>query len=91
MPALGFVLAWGGYAVMSWGYCLVRGYDVSFTEWVNPVHWYAGGWPPPTAPPTVLVPDGQGGPAAPGSGSSHHKVAGTLPGGGHIQVPPGVR
>jgi hypothetical protein len=58
MPALGFLLAWGGYALGSWGYCLVRGYDVSLTEWVNPVHWYAGGWPPPTAPADQLIPTG---------------------------------
>jgi hypothetical protein len=47
MPAIGFGLTWLGYALTSWGYCLVRGYNVKFTDWINPVHPYSGAWPPP--------------------------------------------
>lgn len=32
MVAVGLALVWGGYAVGMWGYCLVRGYDVSFAD-----------------------------------------------------------
>jgi hypothetical protein len=32
MVAIGLALAWGSYTVGIWGYCLVRGYDVGFTQ-----------------------------------------------------------
>jgi hypothetical protein len=38
MPALAIGVIWLGYSITLWGYCLVRGYNVTFTELVNPVH-----------------------------------------------------
>ena len=38
MPAIGFGLAWGGYTGMLWAWCLLRGYNVTLGELVNPVH-----------------------------------------------------
>lgn len=35
---------WFGYDVSSWGYCLVKGWNITFGEWSNPVHPYT--WPP---------------------------------------------
>ena len=32
MIAIGFGVAWLGYAVVSWGYCLVRDYNVTFPD-----------------------------------------------------------
>ena len=32
MVAVAFGLLWGGYSVGIWGFCLVRGYDVSFRD-----------------------------------------------------------
>jgi hypothetical protein len=32
MIAIGFGVAWLGYAVVSWGYCLIRDYNVTFTD-----------------------------------------------------------
>lgn len=32
MVAVGMGLVWAGYAVGLYGYCLVRGYDVSFRD-----------------------------------------------------------
>lgn len=29
MVAIGFALAWAGYALTMWGYCLVRDYNVT--------------------------------------------------------------
>jgi hypothetical protein len=55
MPAIGMILAWFGYSVSSWGYCLIRGYDVKFTDWINPAHPYQG-WPPPQAPADQIIP-----------------------------------
>lgn len=47
MGAFGIGITWFGYSVTLWGYCLVRGYPVKFTDLINPVHPYAGAWPPP--------------------------------------------
>ena len=38
MPAIGFGLAWAGYTLGLWGWCLLRGYDVTLGELANPVH-----------------------------------------------------
>lgn len=39
MIAIGLGLAWAGYAAGIWGYCLVRGYDVTFRQ------CFAATWP----------------------------------------------
>ena len=39
MIAIGLGLAWAGYTVGIWGYCLVRGYDVTFMQ------LFKGTWP----------------------------------------------
>lgn len=57
IPA-GMVITWLGYAVSSWGYCLLKGYDITFRHWVSPLHPYT--WPksgdPPKIPPTSVLP-----------------------------------
>lgn len=40
MFALGLGTLWVGYTVGLYGYCLIRGYDISFLE------MFAGPWPP---------------------------------------------
>lgn len=56
MIAVGMLGAWAGYAVLTWGYVLVRGWDIPLTQWVNPFHPYT--WPkPPGTPP--LIPSDQ--------------------------------
>jgi len=32
MAAIGMGVVWVGYTLGLWGYCLVRGYDVSFSR-----------------------------------------------------------
>jgi hypothetical protein len=59
MPAIGIGIAWLGYSVSLWGYCLVKGWNVKFTELINPVKYYTGKWPPPAnIPPTSTFPTG---------------------------------
>ena len=59
MIAIGFGLAWFGYSVASWGYFLVKGYDVKFTDWINPVHPYKGNPADAgTIPPYQVIPTG---------------------------------
>jgi hypothetical protein len=47
MPAIGIGVVWFGYSMTLWGYCLIRGYNVKLTDLINPLHPYAGKWPPP--------------------------------------------
>ena len=35
MPALAMGLGWAGYTLGLWGYCLVRGYDVTLFELID--------------------------------------------------------
>jgi hypothetical protein len=55
VPAFGIGLTWFGYALTSWGYCMLRGYNVKFTDWINPLHPWAGTWPPPKTIPASEV------------------------------------
>lgn len=61
MLAVGFAALWGGYAVASWGYLLIKGYNVSFRSWVSPLHPYSGAWPPAKIPPGYIWPHATGG------------------------------
>lgn len=39
MVPIGVAMVWGAYTVGLWGYCLVRGYDVTFMQ------LFKGQWP----------------------------------------------
>lgn len=43
MIAIGFGVAWAGYAVLAWGYCLVKDYNVT------PANLFRATWPGATA------------------------------------------
>jgi hypothetical protein len=52
------ILGWAAYGLGSWGYCLIRGWDVPFRAWFSPLNPYQfppGGTPPPI-PDTKLFP-----------------------------------
>jgi hypothetical protein len=73
MIPLGLGLAWAGYTLGIWGYCLVRGYDVTFMQ------LFARSWP-------GTGKTGRG-PAGPGSASpSSGGTTAPYPG---MPVPPG--
>jgi len=61
MVALGFGVAWVGYAASLYGYVLVKGYDVTFKQLVAPKNYYAGKWPPAPIPDGQLWPSGKTG------------------------------
>jgi hypothetical protein len=66
MLGVGFLLVWAGYGVGSYGWCMVRGYDVPFRAWMsplNPYQWPAGG--PAPIPDSQLFPGSAAG-LAPG-------------------------
>jgi hypothetical protein len=58
MPAVGMIFAWFGYSVASWGWILIKGWDVTFGQWLDPVHRYSGPWPPPYIPDGYVLPPG---------------------------------
>lgn len=58
MMAVAIGVAWAGYALGIWGYCLVRGYDVPFTG-VFKSTWPGGGQ---VTPPASSNPTGSGAP-----------------------------
>lgn len=61
MLVLGFAVLWFGYDVTSWGYCLIRGWNITFIEWSNPLHpyqWPKDGSDPPKIPQGKTWPTG---------------------------------
>ena len=50
MIAIGMGIAWLGYSVSLWGWCLLKGYDVTLGQIMSPAHPYGSGksqtWPP---------------------------------------------
>lgn len=56
MLGLGFGALWAGYAVASWGYILLKGYNITFRQWVSPLNPYTGPWPPAKVPPGFVLP-----------------------------------
>lgn len=62
LPA-GMLLMWAGYSVSLWGWCLLRGYDVTLGQLMSPTHPYGSGkgqpWPPKLIGPDVIWPGGR--------------------------------
>jgi len=60
VAAIGFGMLWAGYAISFWGYTLIRGYNVTFPQLINPVHPYGTTkgqvWPPPLIASGQLLP-----------------------------------
>lgn len=61
MLAVGMLISWTGYSVSLWGWCLLRGYNVTLGQLMTPLHPYAGKWPPGLIPDTQIFPGGAGG------------------------------
>lgn len=88
MVALGMVIIWGGYSVGLYGWCLVRGYDVTYGQLLSPTHPYGSragqSWPPPPIPVGQVWPSSKGATTettytttAPGTKTSKPKITGT--------------
>ena len=81
MKAIAVVLGFTAYTVYSFGYIMIKGYNITLREWVTPLHPYSGTWPPATVPQGSIWPTtGSGGTAAAkaankASGSANTKAA----------------
>lgn len=60
MTALFFGMAWGFYGVGTWGWVLLKGYDITFTQWFNPFKPYIWSGTPAMVPAGAVLPNGQG-------------------------------
>jgi hypothetical protein len=69
MLVIGFGLGWLGYGLAFWGYSMVKGYNLSFSDVFSPGSYYKGTWPPALAPDTVLIPNGKAGASTAGTTS----------------------
>jgi len=57
--AIGMVAIFSGYTVASYGWVLLKGWDIPFRAWVSPLHpytWPADGAAPPPVPASQLFP-----------------------------------
>jgi hypothetical protein len=70
---------WGGYSVSLWGWCLIRGYDVTLGQLMSPTHPYGAGkgekWPPKLIGGDVVFPGGRTAAAAGPAPASSAKSA----------------
>lgn len=88
MPGIGFGLLWGGYTLVFWGYCQVKGYAITLGEIVIPKR-FTGTWPPPliddgsssnsSAPYGGQLGGGPGNPATGGNGVAPGQHPGDAP------------
>jgi hypothetical protein len=80
MLPVGMLLTWAGYSVGLWGWCLIRGYNVTLGQLMSPTHPYGSGkgqaWPPPLMSPNQIFPGKNTGESAPAAAAAA-KAGGT--------------
>jgi hypothetical protein len=80
MLPVGMLLTWAGYSVSLWGWCLIRGYNVTLGQLMSPTHPYGSGkgqaWPPPLMSPNQIFPGKNTGESAPAAGKAKAKSSG---------------
>jgi hypothetical protein len=65
--AIGVVLVWAGYGVGSYGWVLIKGYNIPVRQWFSPIHpwqWPAAGATVPTVPLGHIFPTASAAPGA---------------------------
>jgi len=77
---VGMAVIFAGYTVGSYGWVLLKGWDIPFRQWVsplNPYQWPAGGGDPPPIPSNQLFPSSA---ASAGSGTGEGSAGAAAPG-----------
>lgn len=62
MLAVAFGVMWAGYGISSWGYGVLKGWDITLGEWFNPLHPWE--WDATSAAKPPLIPATQVWPSA---------------------------
>jgi hypothetical protein len=73
MLVMGFGLLWVGYSISSWGYVLIKGWNIPLSMWMNPVNpykWPPNGQDPPKIPQGRVWPQHSGGLTTTDTGTS---------------------
>lgn len=84
MIAVGVLGGWFGYAVLTYGYILIKGWDIPWSSWAGPVNPYT--WPkPPATPP--LIPDDKLLPSSSTANAASTSPGGSLVRGGQVSNP----
>lgn len=80
MLPVGMLLTWAGYSVGLWGWCLIRGYNVTLGQLMSPAHPYGSAkgqaWPPPLMSPNQIFPGKNTGESGPTTAAAKPKSAG---------------
>ena len=60
MLLIGFAVVWAGYGLASWGYEVLKGNNIPFTEWMTPTSkvWDWANGDAPKLPDTQVWPSG---------------------------------
>lgn len=61
MVAVGFFGLWAFYGLGTWGWCLIKGYNITFGQWFNPVKPFMWNGAPEMVPAGSVFPTGKGG------------------------------
>ena len=82
MLPIGMILGLGGYGLASWGYLLVKGYNITLREWFSPLHPFTGNLDANGCVPqgAIFPRKGRGGPCSAPSGPADSGPSTTLPG-----------
>jgi len=94
--AVGMLVVWSGYSVGLWGWCLLRGYNVTLGQLMSPVHPYGSAkgqaWPPPLISSGSIFPSSSSaaGAAPPSSSSPPPAAAAPAPGTANPYYPPAL-
>lgn len=56
MTTAGMLIVFAGYAVISYGYVLIRGYDITWKAWLDPLNPYQWNGTPTPIPATQVFP-----------------------------------
>lgn len=82
MLAVALAVLWAGYTITLWGYCLIQGYDVTFSDM-----FFSGTWPPSHGTGAANAQDTASTPAAGSTGKTGtFGIAGPLGGYSHGTV-----
>lgn len=83
IPLFGLII-WAGYGIGSYGWVLLKGYNITGAQWFNPLHPFAWSSNPGMVPAGQVFPGGGGGTDVAGGGIPVKAPADVVGGGGPV-------